>query len=156
MDSICVQVGGVLVEGVLVADRFGTLLFADFGVEPAAGIEPARLSGQRHAPLAEALFEECVVQPRQVADLANAEQVQVLLRHLAHARHLAHVERRQKGGLDPGGIQMTPLGLAWSEVILATRRDAAIPIEQFRVAAFMRSCSRWAAPGAARTGAPCR
>ena len=47
--------------------------------------------------------------------------------------------------------QRTPLGLAWSEVILATSREAAIPMEQLSlVAAFMRSCRMWAA----RSGGP--
>jgi hypothetical protein len=46
----------------------------------------------------------------------------------------------------PGITHSTPLGLAWSELILATRREAAIPMEQFRpVSAFMRWCSRCAA-----------
>ena len=43
-------------------------------------------------------------------------------------------------------IQRMPLGLAWSEATLATMREAEMPMEQFScVAAFMRSCSRWAA-----------
>ncbi len=78
---------------------FGPGVLADFGVEPAAGIQAARLAGQRQAPLAEALLEEGFVEPRQVADFADAERVQVLLRHLAHARNFAHVERRQERGL---------------------------------------------------------
>ena len=48
---------------------------------------------------------------------------------------------------------MMPFGLAWSEVTFATRREVAMPMEQFScVSAFMRSCSRCAA----RNGGPCR
>src|SRR3954452_10840170 len=56
------EVGGIFVEGVLVADRFRSLLFADFGVEPAARIESARFSCKRHAPLPEALLEEALIE----------------------------------------------------------------------------------------------
>ena len=117
-------------EGVLVADRFRSFVRADLAVEPAAGVEPARFSGQRQAPLAEALFQKRLVQTRQVAHLADAHRVQILLHHLAHAGHLADIERRQERRFTP----------------LATSRDAAMPMEQFRrVAAFMRSCRMCAA-----------
>ena len=59
----------------------------------------------------------------------------------------------RKAASCPGITHSTPLGLAWSELILATRREAAMPMEQFSpVAAFMRSCSRCAA----RRGGPYR
>ena len=86
MDSSALEVGGVLAEGVLVADRLGACVLADFGVEPAAGVEAARFAGQRQAPLPEALFEKLLVEPGQVAHLANADGVQVLLGDLADAR----------------------------------------------------------------------
>ena len=84
----------VLGESVLVADGFGTFVRTDFGIEPAARVEAVGLPGESQSPLAEAFAEELFVQARQVAHLANAQRVQVLFRHLAHAGDLADVERR--------------------------------------------------------------
>ena len=61
------EIAGVLVVRVLVADRFGINVGADFRVEPASRIEAARLAGQGQTPLSETLFEEPCVQPRQIA-----------------------------------------------------------------------------------------
>src|ERR1039457_3923314 len=59
----------VLVKGVFVADGFRSFLGADLAVEPAARVQAARFPGQRHPPLAETLFEKCIIQPCQVATL---------------------------------------------------------------------------------------
>ena len=56
---------------------------------------PRDLPAMRQPPLAEVLLEEGLFEPRQVADFTNVEGVQMLLRHLAHAGDLAHVERRE-------------------------------------------------------------
>ena len=93
------------------ADGLRAVVRADFGIEPAAGIQAARFAGQRHAPLAEALFEEGLVQARQVADLADAQRVEVLFGHLADARNLAHVERRQERRLAAGHHPQHAVGL---------------------------------------------
>ena len=74
----------------------GSASVADFGIEPAAGVEAARFAGQRQAPFAEALFQEALVEAREIADLADAEVVQVLLGDLADAGDAADVERRQE------------------------------------------------------------
>ena len=131
----------------------GSVVLADFGIEPAAGIQPARFAGQRQAPLAETLFQERFVQSRQVADLADAQRVQVFLRHLADAGTLAHIERRQKRGLLARDTHSTPFGLAWSRSDFRHQArggdaDGAI---QLRLAP---SSSR-AAECAARSGGPC-
>ena len=55
-----------------------------------------RLAGQRQSPFAELLFEKLLVERGQIADLANAELVQVLLGDFADAGDLSHVERREK------------------------------------------------------------
>jgi hypothetical protein len=81
---------------VLVADGLGAGVLADLGVVPGAGVQPARLAGERESPLAEPLFQELVVKAREVADLADAKLVQILLRDLADARNPAHVEWREK------------------------------------------------------------
>ena len=93
------RVRRILAERVLVADGFRVRVLADFGIEPSAGIQPARFARQRQAPLSEALLQELLVELRQVAHLADPERMQVLLGHLADAGDLAHVERRQKRGL---------------------------------------------------------
>jgi len=43
---------------VFVADGLGVATFADFSIEPAAGVKTVRLACQRQSPLAEALFEQ--------------------------------------------------------------------------------------------------
>jgi hypothetical protein len=96
---------------VLVADGFRPGVLADLGVVPAARIEAARLAGERQPPFAEVLSKEGVVQPREVADFADAERVQVLLRHLTNARNLAHVERRQECRLTAGDDPQHAVGL---------------------------------------------
>ncbi len=51
------------------------------------------------------------VEARQVPDLADAQRVKLLLRHFAHARDLAHVERREKGRLLPRNHPQHAIGL---------------------------------------------
>ena len=68
----------------LVADGFGAHVFADLGIEPASGVQAARLSSKGQPPFPEALFEEGIVQAREVADFSDAESVQVLLGDLGH------------------------------------------------------------------------
>ena len=53
-------------------------------------------SARPHLPNA---FQKLLVERGQVADLADAERVQILLRHLADAGNFAHFERRQKARL---------------------------------------------------------
>ena len=45
-------------KGVFVADGFRVAVLADFAIEPAARIQPARLAGQRQAPFPEALAQK--------------------------------------------------------------------------------------------------
>ncbi len=96
------RVGRVRGKRILVADGFGIAAFArlgDLAIKPGARVLTARFAGQCQAPLPEAFFEKRFVEPRQVADLANATSVQVALSHLADSRNLAHVERRQEASL---------------------------------------------------------
>ena len=102
---------GVDHERVLVADGFRVAAFADFVIEPAAGVLAARLARQRQAPFAEALFEEGFVERRQIADFANAAGVQVALGDFADAGDLAHVERRQEARLLAGKDPQNAVGL---------------------------------------------
>ena len=64
-----------------------------------ARVEALGLSRQGESPFAEALFEKRRIEAGQVANFPDAAQMQRLLGALAHAGHLAHVERRQKAGL---------------------------------------------------------
>src|SRR5215469_13978296 len=95
----------------LVADRFRPRILADRGIEPPTRILAARFPRQRHTPFAEALFQEIVVQTREVADLSNAQRMQIALRNLAHARHLSHIERSEKGRLAPRQYPEHAVGL---------------------------------------------
>ena len=91
----------------------GSLVLAHFAVEPAAGVQAARLSGQRESPLAEMLAQEFFIERRQIADLADAPGLQILFGHLADAGDLADVERRQESRLlRPGSTHRMPFGLA--------------------------------------------
>ena len=87
----------------LVADGLGAFVLPDLRVEPAAGVEAAGFAGERESPLAEALLEEVVIEPGEVADFADAERVEVLLGDLADARDLADVERREESGFAARG-----------------------------------------------------
>src|SRR3974390_311946 len=82
----------VLAKRMFMADGFGTGVFADRGIEPASGVQAARLSRQRQTPLAEAFCEKLFVELRQAAHAADAQRVQVLLRDLADAGNLANIE----------------------------------------------------------------
>jgi hypothetical protein len=97
-----VEVGGVLVEGVLVTDGFGAGFGADFRVEPAPGIEAAGFAGEGEAPLAEALFEESGIEPGEVADTADTHLAKAFAGHFADAGDAADVERGEDSGLHAG------------------------------------------------------
>src|SRR5687767_1266764 len=84
------------------ADRFWTLAFAYGRIEPPARVESARLAGQRESPFPELRFEKILVEPCQIAHLANAHRVQRLFSHLADPRDLPHIERGQKLRFKPG------------------------------------------------------
>ena len=104
------------------ADRFRIAAFADLGIEPAARILSARLAGQRQAPFAESLFEERIVQRRQIAHFADPAGVQIPLRHFADAGNLADVERRQETRLLAG---KDPQDAIWLRLIGGDLRDQA-------------------------------
>ena len=91
-----VDIGGVFVEGELVADGLGVAVFAHLAVKPAARVQAARFSRQRQSPLPEVLAEEVFIERRQIADLADAAGLQVFFGHFSDARNLADVERRQE------------------------------------------------------------
>jgi len=152
VDSICAR-------SVVSSEKVCSWLM-DFGPSSA----PISLSNSRRhpgraicrpapAPTCEAPIEEGFVQARQVPDLADAQRVQLLLRHFAHARNLAQSSGARKAGSCPGITHSTPLGLAWSEPILATRREAAIPMEQFRPGLRLHALVQQVAP---RKGGPYR
>src|SRR5215468_7149060 len=86
---------GVFVESMLVADRFGTGVLADVGVKPAAGVFAARLAGESQAPLSETIFEKMFLELAEIADLADAHRMQILLHCFADAGNVAHIERRE-------------------------------------------------------------
>src|SRR3954453_23523026 len=85
-------VGGVIVVGVLVADRLGVFVGSDVFVEPASCVQTMRFAGQREPPLAEAFFQESLLEPGQIAYPSDTDVVQVLFHDLAYTRNLAHVE----------------------------------------------------------------
>ena len=102
----------VFAERVLVADGLRIVAIADLALKLSAGVESVRLAGECQAPLARQRFEECFIQPRQVADPANAVLCQMLLGLLSDAGNLPHVKRRKERASPPGGTQSMPLGLA--------------------------------------------
>ena len=70
-----IPVERVAVERMFVADGFRLIAFADFGIEPPAGVETLRLACQRESPFAEARFEIRLVERRKDADAAAAARV---------------------------------------------------------------------------------
>src|ERR1700742_1085272 len=72
-----IQVGGVLIEGVFMANGFGVAMLADVGVKPPAGILSARLAGEGEPPFSKVLFENAFIERGKIADEANAEALQV-------------------------------------------------------------------------------
>ncbi len=85
----------------LVADGFRIRVGAHLAVEPASGIQAERFASQRQPPLSEPAFEKRFVEAREIPDLVNAQRVQILFRHFAHTRNLAHVEWREEAGFLP-------------------------------------------------------
>ena len=79
-----------------VADRFGIFIAAHLGIEPASGVFAARLAGQCQPPFAKALLQKIFIEATEIADGANAQSMQVLLRHLADSRDTPNLQRRQK------------------------------------------------------------
>ncbi len=91
-----VDVRGIFVVSVLVADGFRCRVGAHFRVEPSTRVFTASLARQRQAPLAESLFKLNFFQPREVSDFLDAKRMQMTLHHLANAGNLAHIQRRKK------------------------------------------------------------
>ena len=134
-------------------DRLRVVILADVAVEPASGIEPARFSRQCQSPLAEPAREKRFVQIREVANLLDADGVEVALATLPIPGTFRMSRGARKPASIPGRIHSTPFGFAWSEAILDTNREVDAPIEQFRpVSSFTAS---WSASAAMRAG-PCR
>ena len=71
-------------------------MLAHFGVEPAARIFAAGFSGERQSPLAETFFENIFLESREIGDLVDAQEVQILFHHFADAGNIAHIERREE------------------------------------------------------------
>src|ERR1700694_3174065 len=90
------RVRGIDRKSVLVADGFGVVPVANLPVEPSSGVLAARLAGQRQPPFSEAIFEESLVELRQVADLTDPAAVKIAFGYFADSRDLAHVEGSQK------------------------------------------------------------
>ena len=86
----------------LVADGFGSDLVAHLSIEPAARVFAASLAGKRQSPLAKAFFKKSFIEAGEIADPVDPQRMQILLHHLAHARDVAHVERRKKLCFLPG------------------------------------------------------
>jgi len=57
--SSCIQIAGIFIERMLVADGFGAPVFTDFAGKPGARVFTPRLTGEGLAPLAEVLGEHC-------------------------------------------------------------------------------------------------
>ena len=123
---------------------------------PASRPRDLPASASPHLP--KRCFEKLLVEPRQVADLANAERVQVLLRHFADARHFAHIERREERGLLPGddpqhAVRLGLVGADLGDQPRARNADRAVET------ASRPSCARAAGArraAAGRRGARCR
>src|SRR5450755_4392354 len=86
-------VGGVFVEGVLVADGFGLLVLSDGAVEPGSRILAASLSGESQAPFAEVSCQELIVEIYQIADAPDAEFLERRLAFFPDAGDYSNVER---------------------------------------------------------------
>src|SRR5581483_5166440 len=116
----------VLIVGVLVAYGFRPFVSANLAFEPGPCIFAAGLAGERESPLAELTFEVCVIEPRKITNLANANRVQLLFCYFADAWNFPNIERSQKFRLTACQNVSTPFGLALPEHTLAIRRDAPI------------------------------
>ena len=97
-----VEVAGIDVEGMFVADGLGGFLNADFRVEPAASILPLRLACEGQAPLAKSLCQEAFVKGGEVADAFDADVRELLFGNLAHAGDSIDFERGEPVGLCAG------------------------------------------------------
>src|SRR6266404_4405133 len=99
----------------LMADGFWVVLvfrIAHAAFEVPAGVFAARLPCHRQSPLAEFLFQEITVELRQIAHRLDTKILQVLLRHLAHARDLSYLEGRKERLLTSGEDVANAVGLS--------------------------------------------
>src|SRR6266478_739865 len=65
-------VARILIERMLVADRFGIDAFSNFVIEPSTRVLAPRFSCEREPPFSEAVLQIAVVQAREVAHFLNA------------------------------------------------------------------------------------
>src|ERR1700730_7836554 len=79
----------VLVERMLVANRFGIDAFSYFVIKPSTRILTPRFSCEGEPPFSEAMFQITVFQAREVAHFPDADRVKHLLHHLPDARAIA-------------------------------------------------------------------
>src|SRR5579872_3590461 len=96
------RISGVFVVSVFVADRLGIAIGSDLGIKPSTSIFAAGLAGQRQTPLAKMFFKKSIVKPSQIADLPDAQSVQILFGDFSHAGDIAHIKRSEKLCLLPG------------------------------------------------------
>ena len=68
---------GVFVVGVLVADGLGVVFGRNFAIEPSASVLTSGFAGEGQSPFSEAIFQFAFFQPGQIADLLDAERVQM-------------------------------------------------------------------------------
>ena len=109
------RVGRIFAEGVLVADGLRPVSspISVSNQPPASSPRDLPASASPHLPKRSS--RNASSSRARSPTLRMPSCVQVLLRHLADARHFAHVERREKRASWPGITHSTPFGLAWSD-----------------------------------------